>query len=136
MKSLIEINFKAIAAELQGHDHYLYHKAFTCGMQEFIEALVFYQFLKNDEIETWNLINNMFQYEDENKQFQLLFTQYDFILGIADFTGELMRRCINSLGSGNIDDCFKLCNFVKYIHTGFLGNFVYKTCTNSFHLPG
>lgn len=31
-----------------------------------------------------------------------------------------MRKCINSLGAGNIDDCFTTCNFVKNMYTGFL----------------
>ncbi|KAL3286522.1 hypothetical protein HHI36_001027 [Cryptolaemus montrouzieri] len=90
-------------------------------MQEFIEALVFYQYLKNGEIESWNNINKYFVYEEEGEVIPLLFSQFDFILGIADFTGELMRRCINNLGIGNIDDCFKLCDCVRFINTGFLG---------------
>lgn len=121
LKVLIDTNFKAIATELQDHDHYLYHRAYTNGMQEFVEAVVFCQFLKTDGIGTWDNINDTFQYNEDDTKFDLLFSQYDFILGIADFTGELMRRCINSLGIGNIDDCFKLCNFVKHVNTGFLG---------------
>lgn len=118
---LIDTNFKAIAKELQNIDHYCYHRAYTSGIQEFVEAFVFCQFLKKHDIGTWDNINNKLQYEQEDTKFHLLFSYYDFILGIADFTGELMRRCINSLGIGNIDDCFKLCNFVKHINTGFLG---------------
>jgi len=115
-------NFKAIATELRNHEGYLYHKAFTSGMQEFIEALCFYQFIKDDKIENWVSINELFQFEDiENNPFSLLFSHYDFILGIADFTGELMRKCINTLGSGNVNDCFKICNFVRAINSGFLG---------------
>lgn len=123
LKTLVDTNFKAIASELQGQDHYLYHRAYTWGLQEFIEAVVFCQFSKTDGIGTWQDINKTFKYQDELKEFYLLFPQYDFILGIADFTGELMRKCINSLGIGNIDDCFKLCNFVKHINTGFAGNY-------------
>lgn len=68
------------------------------------------------------MINDNFLYtEDDSPQFRLLFNMSDYILGIADFTGELMRRCINTLSSGNVDDCFKLCNYVKYINSGFLG---------------
>ncbi|ERL90956.1 hypothetical protein D910_08298 [Dendroctonus ponderosae] len=122
LSTLCSTNFKAIALELRRHDGYLYHRAFTAGMQEFIEALCFYQYIKQDSIGNWVDINRSFQFEDEDQQkIQLLFTQYDFILGIADFTGELMRKCINTLGSGNVSDCFKLCNFVRAINTGFLG---------------
>lgn len=115
-------NFKTIATILKDFDSYQYHKAYTSGLQEFIEALVFYQFLSCNTIDKWETINKSFQYENDEDKFSLLFPQTDFILGIADFTGELMRRCINNLGIGNISDCFKTCNLVKDIYTGFLGN--------------
>jgi len=122
LANLCNNNFKSIATELRGHDGNLYHRAFTSGIQEFIEALCFYHFLKSDCLNSWFDINRKFQYEDEDKiSFSLHFDQYDFILGIADFTGELMRKCINTLGVGNITDCFKTCGFVRSINTGFLG---------------
>lgn len=124
LKVLIDTSFKAIAKELQNQDAYQYHRAYTGGLQEFIEALAFCQFLKNAAIDPWTNISSLFRYQDEESdEYNLLFPQYDFILGIADFTGELMRKCINTLGVGNVDECFKLCDFVKYINTGFLGAF-------------
>lgn len=103
-------------------DVYLYHRAYTNGIQEFIEACCYYQYLTNEEIKTFELLNKQFSYvDDESGQFELPFNMYDYILGIADFTGELMRRCINTLGSGNVNDCFKLCNYVKNINAGYLG---------------
>ncbi|KAG5894608.1 hypothetical protein JTB14_026139 [Gonioctena quinquepunctata] len=104
LKVLIDTNFKAIATELRNKDSYQYHRAYTCGLQEL-----------------WKHLHFLFQYETDGEKYSLLFPQYDFILGIADFTGELMRRCINTLGIGNVGDCFKLCNFVKHINTGCLG---------------
>lgn len=53
----------------------------------------------------------------------------EFILGLADLSGELMRKCINSLGSGNIDDCFHTCNFVREMYKGFLSKL--NTCDSS-----
>ena len=44
----------------------------------------------------------------------------DYILGIADLTGELMRKCINNLGSGNIEGCYQTCTFVRQIYSAFL----------------
>ncbi|XP_045481691.1 translin-associated protein X [Harmonia axyridis] len=122
LNNLVQTNFKQIALELHGLDPYLYQKAYTNGMQEFIEAMVFFQYLKNGFIESWEVINKNFTYEDEEKgEIVLHFSHNDFILGIADFTGELMRRCINNLGIGNVEDCFKLCDCVRYINAGFLG---------------
>lgn len=121
LRSLCQNNFKAIATELVDHSGYLYHKAFTSGMQEFVEALCLFHYIKEDSIHSWADVGKYFLFEDGDTVNTLLFTPYDFILGIADFTGELMRKCINTLGSGNVSDCFKICNFVRAIHTGFLG---------------
>lgn len=119
---LVDTPFKSIALELTGLDSYQYHRAYTSGVQEFIEACAFCNYIKTEAVEDWNTMNCMFKYKTENgDEVSLLFPQTDYILGLADFTGELMRRCLNTLGVGNIGECFKLCNFVRHINTGFLG---------------
>ncbi|XP_017780080.1 PREDICTED: translin-associated protein X isoform X2 [Nicrophorus vespilloides] len=119
---LIEKYLKPIAVELDGHDHYQYLRAYTNGLQEFTEAILFHQYLENGVIENWSVVNDYFTFKTEDeKELKLLFPQMDFILGLADCTGELMRKCINNIAVGLIDDCFKICNFVKFILTGFLG---------------
>lgn len=93
-------------------------------MQEFIEALLFHRYLTSadEPLPPWSTLNRLFQYTgDDNAGFSLLFPQYDYILGLADLTGEMMRRCINNLGVGNVADCFAICAFVKWLNTGFLG---------------
>ncbi|XP_057661037.1 translin-associated protein X isoform X1 [Diorhabda carinulata] len=122
IKALVDTTFKSIALELIGLDSYQYHRAYTGGVQEFIEACAFCSYIKNESVEDWNTMNSMFQYKTENgDDIGLLFPHTDYILGLADFTGELMRRCLNTLGVGNVGECFKLCNFVRHINTGFLG---------------
>ncbi|KAK5648608.1 hypothetical protein RI129_003500 [Pyrocoelia pectoralis] len=133
LNQLIEKNFKLIAQELQGQDHYLYVRAYTAGLQEFVEALLYYQFLRRGNIEHWinlpgklsyivpkEVVDNTTETETTNTEISVTIPPVDFFLGLGDFTGELMRRCINSLGSGNIEDCFRICNYVKDIYTGFL----------------
>lgn len=44
----------------------------------------------------------------------------DFVLGLADLTGEVMRQAINCVGLGNISVCFDLLDFLHEIHGGFL----------------
>lgn len=129
LETVVKNNFKAIAKELESQDPYQYLRAYTAGLQEFIEALLFYLYLRKDSITTWSDINKDFSYpeEDSNKVTTLLFPEVEFILGIGDFTGELMRKCINSLGAGNTEDCFKICNFVKDIYTGFLGKILHAS---------
>ena len=45
--------------------------------------------------------------------------QSEFILGLADLTGELMRNAINSLGSANMDVCFTLLDILQSMSDGF-----------------
>ncbi|XP_031825514.1 translin associated factor X isoform X2 [Nomia melanderi] len=56
----------------------------------------------------------------EPRTIRTLVTPREYILGIADLTGELMRKCINNLGTQDIDNCYQICNFVKKMYTGFL----------------
>lgn len=51
-------------------------------------------------------------------------TSSDYLLGVADLTGELMRMCISSVGNGDIDTPFQLSQFLRQIHDGFsyIGN--------------
>lgn len=37
-------------------------------------------------------------------------------MGISDLTGELMRLCINSISTENIEICFKIRKFVQIIY--------------------
>ncbi|KAF5297140.1 hypothetical protein FQA39_LY02720 [Lamprigera yunnana] len=128
LNQLIEKNFKSVSLELHEQDPYLYLRAYTAGLQEFIEALLYYQFLRYGVIEPWQNLNTKLKYtisnsensDDDNIEAHVTVPQLEFFLGMGDFTGELLRRCINSLGSGNIDDCFLICNYVRDLYAGFL----------------
>jgi len=43
----------------------------------------------------------------------------EYVLGLADLTGELMRNAINSLSCGDMDVCFTLLAFLQKMHSGF-----------------
>lgn len=49
-----------------------------------------------------------------------LLTPLDYVLGIADLTGELMRKCINSVGIGDMEEPFKLCTLLQNTYDGLL----------------
>lgn len=48
----------------------------------------------------------------------------EYILGVADLTGEMMRRAINSVGSGDLERPFDICSFLQEIEAAYcsLGN--------------
>lgn len=122
LNKLAENSFKSIAAELVGIDPYPYIRAYTSGLQEFVEAFLFLLYLRDNNMCTWTQLNQKFIYQKEQEDpINLLFPEGEFVLGIGDFTGELMRKCINSLGAGNIDDCVKICEIMKQLYVGFQG---------------
>jgi predicted translin family RNA/ssDNA-binding protein len=120
------------------------------GLQEYIEAVTFHDYLMNNSLQSWTKIQRGLNYTnkdvssagesrstatdeenamytcspdnyDEDGSFRTLVSPVDYLLGVADLTGELMRKCINNLGSGNIEGCYQTCTFVREIYSGFLG---------------
>ncbi|XP_011312693.1 translin-associated protein X [Fopius arisanus] len=122
--------FKGIACELEGQDPYQFLRAYRGGLQEFIEAVTFYHYLSDNSLPHWETFDQTFQYripetgestpKDPVRTVRTLLPPTEYILGIADLTGELMRKCINNLASGDIASCFQTCNVVREMYKGFL----------------
>jgi len=146
---LVNVHFKAIAKELKGEDPYQYMKAYCLGLQEYVEAVTFRHYLTSNSLPSWSKIQEDLTYTDkevttegegtstatgeessvvtcssgspdEDGSFKTHVSPVDYFLGVADLTGELMRKCINNLGSGNIEGCYHTCTFVRDIYSGFL----------------
>ncbi|XP_043581803.1 translin-associated protein X [Bombus pyrosoma] len=120
--------FKSIAYELENQDPYLYLKAYRNGLEEYVEAVTFYHYLKCDNMKSWLEIEKTLTYRNKNNKLdniQVFVSPYEYMLGIADLTGELMRLCINNLATGDTASCYQTCNFVRDMYTQFLG------CTNT-----
>lgn len=143
LTSLCCSNFMNIAKELDGLDQYQYTRAYSAGLQEFIEAFTYYDYLHNDRIMDWKDLQQKLTYtlkqhtqsesggeeaapaiEEDYCQtvpettVTCLVQPTEFMLGLADLSGEIMRKCINSLGSGDIDTCHTACNFVQKLYSG------------------
>lgn len=76
---------------------------------------------------TWEAVQKEFTYiekgkdDNEDRVVVTLLPELDFMLGLADLTGELMRRTINCITSGEADESLKACRFIQHMFTGFLG---------------
>ncbi|GIY78117.1 translin-associated protein X [Caerostris darwini] len=132
---------KGISSELTKRELHKFIRAFSPGLQEFVEAVSFYYYLKNETIisieeihhpdflqipsEVKADLNTEEQHQVTELPLSSLLTPVDFILGIADLTGELMRKCINSVAAGDIDEPFKLCDVLQNIYEA-LGSYNYK----------
>lgn len=49
-----------------------------------------------------------------------IFTMVDYVLGLNDLSGELMRYCINKISSGHIETAFDICRFLSHLYVGML----------------
>ncbi|TRY78383.1 hypothetical protein TCAL_07181 [Tigriopus californicus] len=175
-----------VASELVNEDPYKFLRAYTGGLQEYVEALSFYHYICYDELISWEKVQEELHFqrnahrpkdevkdpldpkaaqaretiptkeqtEDEDagdsvsvaiqeeahpepksdssggntnlkgstakKSLQVLVPKTDFVLGLADLTGEVMRQAINFIGLGNTQACFDLMEFLHAMHDGFL----------------
>ena len=123
LQKLCSTHFMNIAKELHGLDPYQYSKAYSAGLQEFIEAYTFYDFMAKEGISHWKVIQENFTYkiEESEEDMKTLIQPSEYILGVGDLTGEVMRNCVNSLASGDVESCFPSCRFMQEIYQGFLG---------------
>uniref|UniRef100_A0A182MV64 Translin-associated protein X n=1 Tax=Anopheles culicifacies TaxID=139723 RepID=A0A182MV64_9DIPT len=157
LDAIFRNHFINIAKELQDQDPYQYARAYTNGMQEFIEAYTFYEYSCGQDISHWESIQKKLTYEitsnevpsggksfkeksdlesssdgtleeptvtpnkaEEASEMACLLNPQDFVLGLGDLSGEIMRTCVNSLGSGNSESCFQHCRFMQELYKGFL----------------
>ena len=178
--------FKKIAADLLYEDCYQFVRAYSPGLQEFVEAYSFWYFLKHgtlvsfeqickelvfgnasestkteqvkphvhnppdENIQVHNPPDENIQVHnppDENIQvynppdediqipnpptenthvpnppanIQVSIPPAEYILGISDLTGELMRLAINSVGQGNLTTPLEICKILRKIHDEFI----------------
>jgi hypothetical protein len=95
---IIETQYKSISADLQGLNAYRYSHNITGGNQEFMEALSFHHYIETQSVigfdEAQAKIASM---SGEGGAVSL--TPDDYILGICDMTGELMRFSVTSMAT-------------------------------------
>lgn len=137
---LCNTHFANIAKELRGLDHYQYARAFSPGLQEYVEAFTYYEYINSGKIIDWYDLQNRMTYDEsvepsvdkenlgevdeqqiatiEKKSFKCLVQPMEFMLGLGDLSGEVMRRCITSLGTGDVETCFQACTFLQSLYTG------------------
>ena len=75
------------------HDNKLpYEGSYKVAIQEYVEAILFYSFVKDGQFKELNVLS------------------HHYLLGLADLSGELVRRAVFLAGKGKIDEVIKIKN--------------------------
>jgi len=82
-------------------------------MQEYIEAKSFLHYIRNGTLISLDQLQKELVFPNGS---QVLIPVYEYLLGIADLTGELMRMCINAVGQGRTDIVTHTCMFLRNLH--------------------
>ncbi|XP_064403577.1 translin-associated protein X-like [Halichondria panicea] len=127
---------QGIILENEKKDPRKHHTAFSPGLQEFIEAIAFLTFLSKRRLVTMEEVQSYLTFKVQQESFLceptgaqlgseeailcLPLDPVDYVLGIADLTGELMRLCINAVGCGDRELPFNMLTFMRATYSGFL----------------
>ncbi|KAK4263646.1 hypothetical protein QN277_029033 [Acacia crassicarpa] len=105
-----------LVKELQGTDFWKLRRAYSPGIQEYIEAATFYNFCKTGSLLKLDEINSTLLPLSDPSLEPLQINVLDYLLGLADLTGELMRLAIGQISDGELEFAEKICRFVRDIY--------------------
>jgi predicted translin family RNA/ssDNA-binding protein len=94
---------------------YRYHSSFSSGLQEYIEAYSFWYFLKTKQLCSRQLLQQYFHHAGLA---HIHVTIEDYVAGLADMSGEIMRRAISLLGPSLTHEMGELCDFLRWMANG------------------
>lgn len=89
----------------------MFRYSFSFSIEEFIEGVAFYYYLKHQKLITKRELQELTK---------ITVTTEDYLLGILDTTGELMRYSVNSVGNGDKEVPFEVMNFLQKTYIEFL----------------
>lgn len=106
---------------------FILKKNYCTGLQEYIEAVSFYHYLKSKTLVSLEQVQSdltfTVQSDDteppQEKAISVHVPPSEYMLGLADLTGELMRFAINSVGSGNLDCPNDVSAYLRRMLGGF-----------------
>ncbi|KAF2298896.1 hypothetical protein GH714_028960 [Hevea brasiliensis] len=105
-----------LVKELQGTDFWKLRRAYSPGVQEYVEAATFCKFCRTGTLLNLDEINaSLLPLSDPSLE-PLQLNILDYLLGLADLTGELMRLAIGRISDGEPEFAERICKFVREIY--------------------
>lgn len=99
-----------IVQELTAETYYRFHRAFSPGMQEYVEARLLLSYCADKKLATLAALDEEFREACSGSEFKFTIDCSDYVLGVADLTGELMRKAIAQGGAQGIQLLTDLCS--------------------------
>ncbi|MCO5606978.1 hypothetical protein L7F22_061169 [Adiantum nelumboides] len=121
-----------VANELQGSEFWKFRRAYSPGVQEYVEAATFLEFCKNGRLLTLDDLNESFAELKDASSSDFKLNLLDYVLGIADLTGELMRLAISNVTDGELDSAKSICDFVRSLYMSF--TLIYQEVDDSWEM--
>ncbi|KAF9821824.1 hypothetical protein IEO21_00254 [Rhodonia placenta] len=110
--------FAGMREEVAGDRFWRYQRNVSPGLQEYIEALSFAHYLEFRTLISYDEVQKTISDEDGKPYFPL--PMEDYLLGLADLTGELMRYAISSISRrGGRSKASEVCVFVRGLTIDF-----------------
>ncbi|XP_048606973.1 translin-associated protein X-like isoform X1 [Brassica napus] len=120
LEAVREQHFARLMKELQGTDFWKLRRAYSPGVQEYVEDATFYKFGMSGTLCTLDEINSTLLPLSDPSLEPLQINILDYILGLADMTRELMRMAIGRISDGEVKFAQRICQFVRQIHRELL----------------
>ncbi|KAK6133966.1 hypothetical protein DH2020_032287 [Rehmannia glutinosa] len=116
LAAVMDQHISRLVKELQGTDFWKLRRAYSPGVQEYVEAATLCNFCKNGTLLDLDEINASLRVLSDSTVEPLQINVLDYLLGIADLTGELMRLAIGRISDGELEFAQKICRFVREIY--------------------
>ncbi|KAI9096197.1 Translin [Phlyctochytrium arcticum] len=103
--------------DLRGNNWWRLHRSIAPGLEEYIEAASFSFYLQHKRLMGKEELQQLLQTKEGEELLTPL--DEDYVLGLADLTGEVMRYAINSLIRKDTAAAEKSCLFLREIANQF-----------------
>ena len=88
-------------------EYWRYQPQFSAGLQEYIEAACLYAWVRHSACAGWRELQAQLP--------QVPIDATDYLLGVCDLTGEVMREAVQSVALGNVQLPFAACRFLQQL---------------------
>ncbi|XP_010665826.1 uncharacterized protein LOC104883076 isoform X2 [Beta vulgaris subsp. vulgaris] len=116
LQAMRDQHVSRLVKELNRTDFWKLRRAYSPGVQEYVEAATFCKFCRAGTLLNLDEMNTTFLQLSDSCIEPLQINILDYLLGLVDLTGELMRLAISRISDGELHFADKICRFVRDVH--------------------